>query len=83
MKPMSCHEFQQTENDNLRQLIRLLEKYCGDIELISYGLAPNPNGFCYEILEPDNVDQSDLIKINYLLNTLTSKQENELKHLYL
>jgi len=68
---------------DLKTLIALLEKYCGEIELISYGLAPNPNGFCYELYDPDNVSLEDLTKINLLLDTLSTKDTNVLKSLYL
>jgi len=37
---------------------KLLER-CIDanVEIVSYGLAPNPNGFCYEVHEPRASDE--------------------------
>jgi len=32
-------------NKDLKNCIRIIESLCGDIELVSFGLAPNPNGF--------------------------------------
>lgn len=65
----------------LTRLIELLEKNVGDIEIISYGLAPNPNGFCYELY--DNVDAKDLKEIDTLLELLSSEDVQTLRELYL
>lgn len=35
--------------ENLRRVKKLFEFMLqNDLELVSYGLAPNPNGFCFE-----------------------------------
>ena len=65
----------------LKRLIELLEKHCGNIELISYGLAPNPNGFCYE--QYDEVDAKDLKEIDELLELINSEDVQTLRELYL
>lgn len=70
-------------SNDLKQLIGLLEKYCGDIELVSYGLAPNPNGFCFEVHNANNITESHMINICYLLDTLSSKDTELLREAYL
>ena len=71
---MSCHDFQQKENENLRSLIRLLEKHCGGIALAFSRVS-------YVLL--DDIPESDEARLNELLTSLTPKQELELKRLYL
>ena len=56
----------------LYKLISVLEKYCGELELVSFGLAPNPNGFCYEVY--GDIPNKDLKRINSLLDQLTIKE---------
>lgn len=46
------------------------------IELVSHGLAPNPNGFCYEA--PDNTPKSVHEKANKLLNSLSKEEEQHI-----
>lgn len=46
-----------------------------DIEIVSYGLAPNPNGFCYEI---GNTPADAAEKLDELLDSLTAKEKEEL-----
>jgi len=51
-----------------------------NIEIVSYGLAPNPNGFCYELPEEcDGTDAGNILHI--LLDSLTSAEERELRKL--
>lgn len=50
-----------------------------NIELISYSLAPNPNGFCYESSESKIINE----KLDQLLNELSEKEEKVLKGMYL
>lgn len=66
---------------NLRNCIRILESLCGDVELISYGLAPNPDGFCYEKLT--EVSETDLKALDSALGSLNSEEQETLKELYL
>jgi hypothetical protein len=68
---------------DLKQLIKILEEQCGNIEIVSYGLSPNPNGFCYEVYNPDKIDKSKAINFCYLINNLTNKEEKIIKELYL
>lgn len=58
--------------------VEKLFEYMGEhgIELVSHGLAPNPNGFCYEA--PDNTPKSVHNKVNKLLNSLTKAEEREI-----
>ncbi len=48
-----------------------------NIEIVSYGLAPNPNGFCFEA--DDTVPRDIKIKFSKMLDGLTESEENELK----
>lgn len=48
-----------------------------NIEIVSYGLAPNPNGFCFGC--DDSVPDSVRIKFTNMLGGLTETEENELK----
>lgn len=48
-----------------------------EIEIVSYGLAPNPWGFCYEA--PEGTSKTVHNKMNDLLNNLTGPQEALLK----
>lgn len=66
---------------NLRNCIRILESLCGDVELVSYGLAPNPNGFCYE--KHTAISEVDEKALNDALNSLSSKEIETLTELYL
>lgn len=34
-----------------------MESYLG-IEFVSYGLAPNPSGYCYEIVDQDHFENT-------------------------
>ena len=82
---MTVIEFHSDENENLRECIRLLESLVDVIELISFGLAPNPNGFCYEILK-DGLIKSERVKMKSLdreLDSLNEAQEEVIRELYL
>lgn len=49
-----------------------------NIEIVSYGLAPNPNGFCFECHDdstPDHVKKY----VSKELNTLTKVEIDQLK----
>lgn len=47
-----------------------------NIEIVSYGLAPNPNGFCYEI---GDTPIAAVEELENLLDSLTKSEENMLK----
>jgi hypothetical protein len=57
----------------LESIIDYLEKH--DVEIVSYGLAPNPNGFCYEVSDLAHCD-----KLDDMLSDLTSSEENDLRN---
>jgi len=76
---MTNEKFEQATN--LRNCIRILESLCGDVELVSYGLSPNVNGFCYE--NHGNINETDLKVLDAALNSLTSEEEQTLRELYL
>ena len=48
-----------------------------DIEIISWGLAPNPFGFCFE--RGENTTQEACRKLSRMLDGLTGMEEQELK----
>lgn len=63
------------------QKVSKLLRYCRDhnVEIVSYGLQPNPNGFCYEIIAKKsrvNLDQLDA-----MFDGLNGDQEQELRHI--
>jgi hypothetical protein len=47
------------------------------IEIVSFGLAPNPNGFCYECA--DETTNKESKKMSELLSSLNNKEVSELK----
>lgn len=53
----------------VKKILRICEE--NELEIVSFGLAPNPWGFCYEGGRCEELDR--------LLNSLTEKEENELK----
>lgn len=60
-------------------LIREIEGK-GAIEIVSYGLAPNPNGFCYEADRGhEEYSQADERLLNHILDTLTRSEERDLR----
>lgn len=66
----------------VKHVIKILEELCGDVELVSYGLAPNSDGFCYEVIN-DDVKYVDLKRLDEALDSLTSVDEEIIKDLYL
>lgn len=82
LKSMSSEDFFKEENKNLRDCIKVLEQHCGSIELVSYCLAPNVNGFCYEIVE-NPIGAIEIRSIENALDSLSVDQENVIKELYL
>ena len=87
-----CQECFVTVNDDhtdimsrdLKLLINLLEKHCDVITLVSYGLAPNPNGFSYELYGDIPADEvKDIVRIDKLLDGLNKHDEEILKDMYL
>jgi hypothetical protein len=51
--------------------------YESNIELVSYGLAPNPWGFCYETGESTTTTQAK--QLDVMLDGLSDSDELELK----
>lgn len=66
-------------NRQLKRVIRILEKNIESLELVSYGLAPNPTGFCYERYGKVYHER----ELNELLDELSDEDEETLKELYL
>lgn len=59
----------------VNEIIEFLEDRT--IEIVSYGLAPNPNGFCFELYDDACSDDADVL--NTMLNSLSSKEEAKLR----
>jgi hypothetical protein len=58
----------------LNEVLDMMEEH--DIVIVSFGLAPNPFGFCFESDEPAAIKQ----KFSKLLDSLTEKEEQTLRH---
>ena len=82
LKSMTTEEFFNDDNKNLRDCITVLENHVGQIELVSYGIAPNSFGFCYEILEGAQ-GTIEIRAIENALDSLSYEQEQVLRELYL
>lgn len=42
--------------NKIDQLLQDMEE--NGLEIVSYGLAPNPNGFCFELMDDDISDET-------------------------
>ena len=64
--------------------LRLIRKFLneGHIEIVSYGLAPNPFGFCFEILNDELTDKT-LKTISEAFDYLSNEEEELLRKQYL
>lgn len=61
----------------MSQLVQEILEFCEEtgLEIVSYGLAPNPDGFCFEAIgEPEDEQQ-----LSEMLSDLNSAEERELK----
>ena len=61
----------------ISKVVDLLELY--DCEIVSYGLAPRPNGFCFE-RGPDTSDEQ-CVALSKALDALTNDEEQLLRKL--
>lgn len=69
-----------TPSKNVQTVLDLCQDY--GFEIVSFGLAPNPNGFCFEM--PDEVDsftEDAAVELVRHLNALSSTEEQELRKL--
>lgn len=59
--------------------VRKVLAFCADhdIEIVSYGLSPNPNGFCFE--RGENTSQKACKTLSGMLDSLTGLEEQELR----
>jgi hypothetical protein len=62
-------------------LVEILDD--GEFELVSYGLAPNPDGFCYEFSGDGKRDKVQETRLNNLLDSLNESEERLIKARYL
>jgi hypothetical protein len=60
---------------NISKVVDLLELY--DCEIVSYGLAPRPNGFCFE--RGDDTSDAQCVALSKALDSLTSDEEQLLR----
>jgi hypothetical protein len=67
----------KTKYTRIEQIIYYCELH--ELTIVSYGLAPNPNGFCYELGERTCAANCD--DLDKMLDALTSKEERELRTL--
>jgi len=84
---VSCRKLKSKEIERLREGLPLLTKtqlkfdnildLCAEseIEIVSHGLAPNPNGFCYE--RGEKTTEKQCAKLEVLLNALTLYEQME------
>jgi hypothetical protein len=64
-----------TKQNKIEKILWFLAE--NSIEIVSYGLAPNPNGFCFELF--GEASQNDAKELSSMLDALTSKEELELR----
>ena len=62
-------------NKKLNQIFEFCDE--SGIEIVSFGLAPNPNGFCFE--RGDDSSNSDCARMNDLLESLSPSDERALR----
>ena len=60
---------------NLERIDQILEAY--EIEIVSFGLAPNPNGFCFEASEETPLDV--VTELSGILDNLNKSEIERLK----
>ena len=60
----------------IARIIDLLNE--NEIEIVSYGLAPNPSGFCYELMNDDTPIEV-LKELNTLLDSLNTSEVSKLR----
>lgn len=63
----------------MKNRIDQILKFCAkhDIEIVSYGIAPNPFGFCYEAGE--EASAAACRKLDAMLESLTEREEQMLR----
>lgn len=58
----------------LDKILDMLESY--DIEIVTYGIAPQPNGFCFESTENKKINK----RFSMLLNGLSVDDTQKLRN---
>ena len=71
------------EKDLIRA-IDAIESLVGEVELVSYGFPPNPNGFCYEVFEKQRYStpgqlKTKLKRLDNALDNLSKDRASILK----
>jgi hypothetical protein len=77
-----------TMSQNLKDAITAIESLVGEAELISYGLAPNSSGFCYEVYERQRYSttgqlRTKLKRLDATLEALNHRDTQSIIELYL
>jgi hypothetical protein len=62
---------------NIQNILELLIAY--DCNLVSFGLAPNPSGFCFEVGEETTSQQAK--ELTDALMGLSAREEEDLRKL--
>lgn len=67
---------------NILKISRIVDicELC-DIEIVSFGLVPNPDGFCYELPEEYNEIKEYIKELDSLLDSLNKREVNCLRDL--
>jgi hypothetical protein len=77
-----------TMSQNLKDAITAIESLVGEAELVSYGLAPNTNGFCYEVFKRQRYStagqlRTKLNRLDATLEALNHRDTQSIIELYL
>ena len=64
-------------SESVKRILEIMEMY--QIEMVSYGLAPNPNGFCYELPHDHGMSLKMRTELDSLLDSLTGHEIIQLK----
>lgn len=62
---------------NIQNVLELL--IISDCTLVSFGLAPNPNGFCFEL--GDETTREQALELTKALDALSPREEEDLRKL--
>lgn len=72
---LAMHRAARGPRDKVQAVIQYALDH--DIQIISFGLAPNPNGFCFEA--SDNTSETALAVFDDMLNQLSAHHEERLR----
>lgn len=64
-----------TPKEEVNRVIEFMQDH--DLEIVSFGLAPNPNGFCFE--SPKGTSEAIKRKCSRMLDSLSQEAEEMLR----